>query len=386
METVNVDSVGPLPADHLGNQYVLVVIDCFTRWVQLYPLQSVSALPTAVALLNWVSNYSAPSFLRSDGGSQFVNEVIYELTQLMGTEQSVTLAYSHEENGLVERANRTMITHLRAVLFDKHVVGRWSESLPLVQRIMNATPHTSTGVAPFKLLYGNAIDLDRNILFHVPPTEHFDPTITRLSDHVVDLIKVQDVLMRKAQQAQRKLDERRVQERTAKQLQQKGAHKSSHANELGDQVLTEYDVNSYVLMNYPDTIAGKKPPHKLLTYLKGPLRVVSYKGARYQLEDLTSRKIVETHVSNLRPFYYDPEEVDPLQIALKDKEQYVVQKIVAHRGVWSQKTQMSFKVRWAGYDESQDTWEPWTALLHNQRLHEYLRDKGQARLIPKSHR
>lgn len=40
----------------------------------------------------------------------------------------------------------------------------WSDQPPLVQRIYNSAVNSTTGVAPAKLLYGEAIDLDRVLL------------------------------------------------------------------------------------------------------------------------------------------------------------------------------------------------------------------------------
>jgi len=128
MERINVDTVGPLPEDTHGMKYVLVIIDCFTRWVQLYPIASTSAKETAPCILHWVSNYSTPAEMLSDNGAQFVNEIIFELSNLMVMDQQLTLAYSHEENGIVERANKTMMTHLRNIIFDTNTLHNWSEN------------------------------------------------------------------------------------------------------------------------------------------------------------------------------------------------------------------------------------------------------------------
>lgn len=54
--------------------------------------------------------------------------------------------------------------HLRAHTLTNKSAVDWSLHLPLVQRIMNATPNRSTGVAPATLLYGNAIDLNRGLI------------------------------------------------------------------------------------------------------------------------------------------------------------------------------------------------------------------------------
>ena len=64
-------------------------------------------------------------------------------------EHSFATAYSKEENGIVERGNREVMRHLRAMLFDARVNDKWSfEQLPMVQRIMNTVEKTSTGVTP----------------------------------------------------------------------------------------------------------------------------------------------------------------------------------------------------------------------------------------------
>jgi hypothetical protein len=35
MEVLNVDTVGPIEGDSSGNEHILVIIDCFSRWVEL---------------------------------------------------------------------------------------------------------------------------------------------------------------------------------------------------------------------------------------------------------------------------------------------------------------------------------------------------------------
>ena len=87
----------------------------------MYPTKSVTAAEAAIHLLSWVSNYSAPCEMKSDGGSQFVNELIDNLLLLIGTEHQLTIAYSHEENGIVERANKSVMLHLRNIVTDRRV-------------------------------------------------------------------------------------------------------------------------------------------------------------------------------------------------------------------------------------------------------------------------
>ncbi len=76
MEVLNIDTIGPVDRDSTDNCYILVVIDCFTRFVELSPVSDTSALPCARALLSHVCRYGTPMTIRSDRGTQFVNVII----------------------------------------------------------------------------------------------------------------------------------------------------------------------------------------------------------------------------------------------------------------------------------------------------------------------
>ena len=58
---------------------------------------------------------------------------------------------------MVERANKEVNRHFRAIVFDRKIKSNWSLTLPLVQRVMNTTVHSSTGVASAQIIFGNAI-------------------------------------------------------------------------------------------------------------------------------------------------------------------------------------------------------------------------------------
>ena len=52
MERLAVDSLVPLEADEYGMIYIIVIVDCFTRWVELYPTIDATAKSAARALLS----------------------------------------------------------------------------------------------------------------------------------------------------------------------------------------------------------------------------------------------------------------------------------------------------------------------------------------------
>jgi hypothetical protein len=160
MERLQTDFIGPFPDD----SYILVIICCFTSWVELYWCERATSELAAQKLLEHIGRFGAPSQLLSDRGSHFVNEVISELLQLVGTEHCLNIAYSKEESAIVERENREVNRHLRSMFFHDGVISNFKRNIPLVQRILNAQKHTRTKVSPCDLLFGRMIDLETGFL------------------------------------------------------------------------------------------------------------------------------------------------------------------------------------------------------------------------------
>jgi hypothetical protein len=49
--------IEPLTKDAHGNEYILVIIDAFSRWVELFPTKSTTALETASVMLNHIGRF-----------------------------------------------------------------------------------------------------------------------------------------------------------------------------------------------------------------------------------------------------------------------------------------------------------------------------------------
>ena len=54
--------------------------------------------------------------------------------------------------------------------------------------------------------------------------------------------------------------------------------------------------------------------------------------------------------------------------------------------IYSYISKKYFKVRWAGFGESCDSWEPYKALMRVDKLHEYLRANAMKTLILREHK
>ena len=361
MEVLNIDYLGPLPEDEYGNMYVLNIIDTFSRGIGLYAVPSLEAIHTARMLIRHVGLFGCPSQIVSDRGTHFTAEIIKEIMNLMGTDHVLTLAASKQENAAVENANKRAQEFLRTMLFDNRIISRWSDVLPLVQRIMMAEPNEVIGVSPAQLLFGNAIQLDRGIFLPQLPVSGVETEVA-LSDWADRMLSAQRVLLDTAQRLQRQRD-------------------MLHMEQF-DGVPTRFDIGSYVLVSYNPQNMNGRPPTKFHPRLKGPYLVANFQGDKYTLRNLVTDELEDFHVTRLREFRYDDRFVDPRDIALRDVEEYYVERILAHSGNPTKLKTLQFHVKWRGFDESYNTWEPWKNLRETEKLHRYLISKGLHKLIP----
>ena len=132
MHQLNIDFIGPI----LDQGYILVIVATFTRWVELYYTTDASA---AEWFLKHSSRFGAPHQLRSDNGPHFIAEIIREfLLLLVGVKHCLTLANLKEENAIVERYNKKINRHIRALTFENLSLTDYKKSLPFVQKILNS--------------------------------------------------------------------------------------------------------------------------------------------------------------------------------------------------------------------------------------------------------
>ena len=242
-ERIAADSIGPLPPDEYGNRYILVIIEQFSRLVQLYPIKDTSAEQALKGLVKWTCNFGIPAQILTDNGTQFVNGLITEFIKLTGCEHVRTMPYSSEENALVERANKEVVRHLRTIFFDKKIVDDWGWLYPLAERIMNSTVNESLNVSPSQIMFGNAVDLDRGLF--VPIRTDEEKTMT-LSTHMDKMLSAQAEFLKIAFHTQQKKD-------------------SHHMAMQG--AVTEFPINSYVLRQYENK--DHAPPSKISFEMEG---------------------------------------------------------------------------------------------------------------------
>ena len=96
-------------------------------------------------------------------GPHFIAEIIREFLLLVGVKHCLTLAYSKEENAIVERYNKEINRHLHALTFENLSLPGYKKSLPFVQRILNSNHSDRLKISASQMLFGNMLNLDKGI-------------------------------------------------------------------------------------------------------------------------------------------------------------------------------------------------------------------------------
>ena len=79
MERIAIDVLGPLPLTELGNKYVVVIADYFTKWVEALPIPDQEARTIADVLVKEViCRFGVPQLIHSDQGRNFESVLFAE--------------------------------------------------------------------------------------------------------------------------------------------------------------------------------------------------------------------------------------------------------------------------------------------------------------------
>jgi hypothetical protein len=348
-ESVSVDFVGPFKQDAYGNKMVMVTIDNFTRMVELCAVPDATALSAARALLNVFARYGCPLEVRSDKGSHYAAEIIRQFLALCDVKQRFSLPYHPQGNGLVERSVQECNRHLRALICEQHIIDSWSLVLPLVQRIINSTPHSATGVAPATLVYGGNCNLNRNLFTATTG----DTSEKNVAEFLKDLMLAQQVLTQKAQRQQAQVLDKRV-----------SRSKPTAA--------TTFKKGQTVLLLPPKG----KPASKLAPRLLGPYIIIGQTGTNSYNIRLANAPdtddLMDVHLERLVPYTLPRRARMDEVIAADDINSYLVEAILEHRRIKNGNAPSCFEyfVKYEGYEVPE--WQPSSVFRNNSIFNTYL--------------
>ena len=135
-----------------GYEYILVIIDQFTRFAQTYATTNKSAKTVAQKIFNYFTlKFGVPNHILNDQGKEFENRIFDELEKIFGIKKCRTTPYHPQCDGMVERLNSTFIKMLHTL--SEKVKSKWRDSLNKLIYAYNYTRHSVTSFTPYYLLF-----------------------------------------------------------------------------------------------------------------------------------------------------------------------------------------------------------------------------------------
>jgi hypothetical protein len=124
-----------------GVKYILLIIDCFTRFVWLFPLRSKSGGEMARVLDGWLSNLDAvPRAFSTDLGKEFFNADVADVMRRYGVDHQKAVGTC--KAAMAERANKTVQILIYKYMSDRNT-RKYIDVLDELAKTYNTRGHRS---------------------------------------------------------------------------------------------------------------------------------------------------------------------------------------------------------------------------------------------------
>ncbi|GJY58202.1 retrovirus-related pol polyprotein from transposon TNT 1-94 [Tanacetum coccineum] len=134
LHTLHMDLCGSMRVHSInGKRYILVIMDDFSRFTWVNFLRSKDETPEFVTKFLTqiqVGLNKTVRFIRTDNGIEFVNQVLTEFYEKVGIFHQKSVPRTPQQNGIVERWNRTLVEVARTMLiFSMALIFLWVEAV-----------------------------------------------------------------------------------------------------------------------------------------------------------------------------------------------------------------------------------------------------------------
>lgn len=156
----HMDLSGPVHTSYHGNEYFLIVV--WRGYIKVYGLRHKSdAGQKATEFFRFIERQaevpsSSIKTVRTDGGTEFVGEDFRKLVSDQGVRHQHTTRYRSSQNGVAERAIRTVTEAAAAMLIDSHLPHYlWEDALQHTAYIRNRIPKRGASQTPHERLFAD---------------------------------------------------------------------------------------------------------------------------------------------------------------------------------------------------------------------------------------
>nr|GEX34102.1 retrovirus-related Pol polyprotein from transposon TNT 1-94 [Tanacetum cinerariifolium] len=162
---LHMDLCGPMRVESInGNKYILVIVDDYSRFTWVKFLRSKDEAPDFIIKF-WkmiqVRLKVLVCRIQTDNGTEFVNQTLCKYYEEVGISHETSATRSPQQNGIVERRNRTLIKVARTMLiYAQAPLFLWAEAVATACYTQNRSiirlHHRKT---PYELLHNKLPDL-----------------------------------------------------------------------------------------------------------------------------------------------------------------------------------------------------------------------------------
>ncbi|GKA60417.1 retrovirus-related pol polyprotein from transposon TNT 1-94 [Tanacetum coccineum] len=165
---LHMDLCGPMRVESInGKKYILVIVDDYSRFTWVKFLRSKDEAPDAI--IKCIKNIqvrlnATVRNVRTDNGTEFVNQTLRDFYENVSISHQTSVARTPQQNGVVERRNRTLMEAARTMLiFSKAPLFLWAEAINTACYTQNRSLiRLRYNKTPYELMHDN-----KPVIFYV---------------------------------------------------------------------------------------------------------------------------------------------------------------------------------------------------------------------------
>lgn len=333
-EIVTCDLIIELPesTDADGNTWtaILVIADWLTKRAHFFrTTDNVTSTEVANIFYKHIFKlHGLPQQIISDRGTQFAAKVFQEFCQKLGIRSSMSTAYHPETDSQTERINQVLEQYIR--MFCNHCHSDWERFLSTAEFSYNNASHESTKLSPFFVETG------------------WNPRMAPDAIGELENPSLEDLFFERTEAQEQAQAALTLAAEHAKWYYDQ--HKSDVPFKVGDQVMLK-----------GKEVKVKGSDHKFAAKNYGPYSITHQFGpVTFKLKlPPASQAHPVFHASKLILYHKDaigdcnPNRPEP--VLVNGYQEYKVERILDSK---LYRRRVKYLVKWLGYDDSENTWEP----------------------------